>query len=401
MREMKLSELNIKFIPKRWAVVFIGMLLAIFSVGVYADLLDTTTQSAPHDFTHMETGFPLLGAHRGAECVSCHVSGLFKGTPRNCSGCHSKGKRIVTTVMPNNHVATTDECDSCHTNTVTFSGARFNHTKSAPGSCASCHNGIISTGKPASHNGGLRVTQSCEKCHRTYAWNPATFNHTGIAPGNCSQCHDGNLATGRPGSHRTALKSTATCDTCHRFSAWYPTFYNHTSVAPGTCLNCHDSVSATGRPASHTGLKATMVCDQCHNTRIWTPARYSHSGVAGGSCATCHNGASAIGKPSSHMGAKATLACDSCHNTSAWSPAFYNHAGVAAGSCSTCHAVQRPTSHASRGYIGSCDACHTIGSSWAFNHALQQGKHTCNNCHSGHHNSTPCDNCHTVNSWGH
>jgi hypothetical protein len=94
------------------------------------------------------------------------------------------------------------------------------------------------------------------------------------------------------------------------------------------------------------------------------------------------------------------MACDSCHTTVAWLPAIYNHIGVLPGTCLSCHAAQRPTSHITRGYTASCDECHTTGASWVFNHAMQQGRHTCNLCHSGHHNSTPCDYCHSVNGWG-
>ena len=387
---------------KSMIVMPVLLAMAVFSMIACADLFDTTTQSPSQDFSHIQTGFPLAGAHLNTECVACHIGGVFKGTPRNCAGCHAKGQRVVAPAMPANHVVTNDPCDACHTNTVTFLGARFNHTKSQLGSCTTCHNGIISTGKPATHNGGLRVAESCGSCHRTFAWIPARFNHTGIAPGSCAtQCHNGILATGKPSSHTTALKSTSTCDTCHRFSAWQPTFYNHTSVAPGSCSTCHNNVSATGKPSSHTGLRATMACDQCHNTYAWLPAGYNHRGVTPGACSTCHNGSSATGRPSSHTGAKATMSCDSCHNTSAWSPAAYNHAGIARGSCISCHAAQRPASHTARGYIASCDNCHSIASSWVFNHALQQGQHTCNSCHAHHHDSTPCDYCHSVASWGH
>lgn len=277
----------------------------------------------------------------------------MKGTPRNCAGCHAKGMRVVATTMSSSHLVTNDPCEICHTSTATFLGARFNHGNVMPGACTSCHNGRIALGKPASHNSGLRGADSCDKCHRTVAWTPAHFDHNGVAPGTCAaNCHNGNLATGKPGSHTTTLKATASCDTCHRFTAWFPTFYNHASVVPGSCAN------------------------------------------------NCHNGADATGKPSSHTGAKALMACDSCHNTSVWLPAGYNHLGVAPGTCLTCHAAQRPTSHSSRGYTASCDACHTIVSAWTFNHALQQGKHTCNSCHSKHHNDTPCDYCHSVNGWG-
>jgi hypothetical protein len=304
------------------------------------------------DFDHFQTGFPLTGAHLNAECESCHVGGVLRGTPRVCSGCHATGARVVATPKPSNHFVTNDPCENCHYSTATFIGTRFNHSGALPGQCTSCHNGRISTGKPASHNTGLRLADSCDKCHRTFAWVPATFDHAGITPGTCAaQCHNGTLATARPPSHTSALKATSTCDTCHRYTAWFPTFYNHTSVAPGSCLTCHNGAAATGKPSSHTGAKAFMPCDSCHTPQAWMPARYAHIGVAPGTCLSCH-------------------------------------------------AAQRPTSHAARGYFGTCDACHSIGAQWTFNHALQQGKHLCNNCHSHHHDSTPCDNCHTVGGWG-
>ncbi len=392
---------------KRLTLILSVLALALSSfsspvlAGMFDSLSDTTTQSAPQEFSHFQTGFPLTGAHLQVECGICHAGGVFKGTPRNCAGCHSKGSRVVSTTMSTSHIVTSEPCEVCHTSTATFLGARFNHSNALPGSCTTCHNGRIAAGRPSNHSAGLMAADSCEKCHRTTAWLPARFNHNGVAPGSCAQCHNGTLATGKTGSHTTTLKSTATCDTCHRYTSWFPTFYNHTSVAPGSCTTCHNGTTATGKPAAHVGLKAALACDQCHNTYAWIPARYNHIGVAPGSCTTCHNGASATGRPLTHSGAKVSMPCDNCHNTSAWAPAVYNHIGVAPGTCLSCHAAQRPTSHTARGYVASCDACHTIGSRWTFNHALQQGKHTCNSCHSKHHDSTPCDNCHTVNGWGH
>jgi hypothetical protein len=389
-------------IYKNFLITAVVLLIALCARSGNADWFDTTTQAMPHNFTHSETGFPLLGAHLAIECASCHLNSLFKGTPRNCAGCHFKGSRIVAPPKHDRHVLTAEPCEACHTNAVTFLGARINHGKVSVGSCTTCHNGYIATGKPANHRSGLQVTATCDQCHRTFAWSPSSFNHVAIAAGSCAtRCHNGVSATGKPGSHTTTLKATSSCDTCHRFYAWLPTFYNHSAVAPGTCSTCHNSVIATGMTRSHTGLKGTMACDQCHITSAWSPARYNHLGVATGSCATqCHNGTSATGKPSSHTGSKGTLVCDSCHLTSAWSPAFYNHTGIARGTCLTCHIPDRPSLHVNRGYSSSCDNCHSIGSRWAFNHSLQQGQHTCNNCHSKHNNQTPCDYCHTVYSWG-
>jgi len=390
-----------KLTVKHFVNLLAGIMFSLCSVIVFADMIDTTTQSAPKDFTHIQTGFPLTGAHSMVECGVCHAGGVFKGLPRNCSGCHSQNGRIVATTMPRNHVASSDPCETCHTNTVTFSGARFNHGKVAAGNCTSCHNGIISVGKPRSHNSGLQIVESCERCHRTYSWTSSGFNHTAIAPKSCAtQCHNGVLAAGRPADHTTPLKLTSPCDTCHRYSAWSFTFYDHAAVLPGRCTTCHNGGEAKNRPSSHTGLKASLSCDRCHHTHGWSPAPYDHIGVVVGFCASCHNGSLATAKPASHKGAKATMTCDQCHNTSAWSPAFYNHVGVVHGTCSTCHLANRPSSHGARGYTSSCDNCHSIGSSWIFNHAAQQGLHTCNSCHAFHNNQTPCDYCHSVYSWG-
>lgn len=393
----------------KWAAWLFVMACTMLSSSLsIAEIFDATSQDAQHVFTHSETGFQLTGAHLIAECSTCHVGGVMKGTPRNCAGCHTRGARVLATPMPTNHIVTNEACDVCHTNASTFLGARFNHGSAQAEACATCHNGRISTGKPANHNTGLRLTNSCASCHRTVSWYPANFNHTGVAPGTCAaQCHNG-LATPRPtATHSTALRATKECDTCHRYFAWQPTFYDHSAVVigAGTCGTCHDGNSARAKPGSHTGLKGMWACDQCHtNTASWIPARYNHLTAVPGGCSSCHNGGLAIGKPGNHIGARLTLACDSCHTTAAWFPAMYNHIGIAPGTCLTCHTAQRPTSHNARGYISSCDACHSIGAAWTFNHAQQQGKHTCNNCHSrrDHHGSgsLPCDYCHSVNGWG-
>ena len=346
-----------KTIKSNWAVMLFALTFSVFYLPVFAEILDTTTQESPHEFTHNETGFPLTGAHLTTECASCHVGGIMKGTPRNCAGCHSRGARVIATTMSINHVVTNNEaCEVCHTNTSTFLGARFSHNNVTIGNCVTCHNGRVSTGRPASHISAPQTTYSCDKCHRTVSWYPTNFDHSGVVPGSCAtQCHNGKFATGKPGSHTSVLKATSTCDTCHRYYSWLPTFYNHSAVVPGTC-------------------------------------------------STCHNGSSATGRPANHNGAKILLACDSCHITAAWMPAAYNHIGIAPGTCLTCHTAERPTSHVTRGYVSSCDACHSIGAAWSFNHAMQQGKHTCNSCHSrrDHHGSgtQPCDVCHSVNGWG-
>ena len=87
-------------------------------------------------FSHSSTRFALTGAHTAARCESCHVQGVFKGTPTQCVACHSAGSRMPSaTPMPAGHVSTVQPCDVCH-NTASFTGARFRHIGVAPGTCA-------------------------------------------------------------------------------------------------------------------------------------------------------------------------------------------------------------------------------------------------------------------------
>jgi hypothetical protein len=92
------------------------------------------------DFDHLLTGFSLFGAHVRVECESCHIKGIFRGTPTTCEGCHGHPGSIASTFKPLNHVRTTLPCDFCHSSVV-WAGARFDHVTVAPGSCVQCHTG--------------------------------------------------------------------------------------------------------------------------------------------------------------------------------------------------------------------------------------------------------------------
>src|SRR5882762_7620500 len=61
-------------------------------------------------FDHLTTGYELQGAHRDLSCEFCHQQGVFKGTPRNCVGCHAMGSRVGSTPRPANHISTQDDC---------------------------------------------------------------------------------------------------------------------------------------------------------------------------------------------------------------------------------------------------------------------------------------------------
>ena len=75
------------------------------------------------------------------------------------------------------HIVTSAPCETCHKSTVTFAGARMNHT-GITANCASCHNGRAAPGKSSSH---LITNASCETCHKSTAtFAGARMNHTGI-----------------------------------------------------------------------------------------------------------------------------------------------------------------------------------------------------------------------------
>ena len=70
--------------------------------------LQTQNLYAATEFDHFATGFPLTGGHRNVECDSCHLNGLFTGTPDRCDGCHNN---IRTDGKSSNHVQSNDQCD--------------------------------------------------------------------------------------------------------------------------------------------------------------------------------------------------------------------------------------------------------------------------------------------------
>jgi hypothetical protein len=400
---------------------------------MFATTASAVEQRTGTSFDHAKTGFPLLGAHAQADCQTCHLQGIFKGTPQQCDVCHTKGSRLAITFKPAKHPKTTRQCSQCHTSTVTWTGARFDHIGVTTGSCAYCHNGSDATGKPIKH---VVTTKPCDDCHRTTAWLPATFDHFGVAAGSCATCHGVN-ATGKPNGH---LVTSASCDTCHSTNAWKPAGVDHNNpaiVAPGQCITCH-GITSTGQVAGH--IPTNLSCDACHNKypARFGPSTFTHSlaqGVAPGLCGTCHSGfyaaapSNAQGKSKPHI--PTTLSCDACHSQSSgtFSGATFTHTTeqMSGNACNTCHSgayaaapinaqgLSKP--HIPTGAL-SCDVCHSStiafsGAAATFTHtATQMSGGTCNTCHSGAYAAAPinaqglisphiptgslqCDACHT------
>ena len=176
------------FIRRRLGLVLQSVLA--FGLCLFAAMV--VAQTSIRDFDHLKTGFPLGGAHTSAKCESCHLRGVFRGTPRDCATCHA-GSMILArnnVVKPANHIPTAAGCENCHT-AQTFTGARFNHAGVSPGTCVTCHNGVMVAGKTASHF--PTPDNKCDTCHKsTTTWNGAKPDHSTFTPAtNCASCHNG------------------------------------------------------------------------------------------------------------------------------------------------------------------------------------------------------------------
>lgn len=309
----------------RWSVASI-LILVVGALPAAAD--------PPDVFDHLRTGFPLTGSHERVRCESCHVRGMFAGTPRDCATCHSGGGFWQATRKPIDHFPTVEDCDACHI-TTSWSVARFDHWNTSE-SCFRCHNGQAATGKNRDH---VPSSNDCQVCHQTFAWVPAGFDHSMIT-GSCFSCHNGTTAPGKPNDH---IPSSNSCEACHDTRSWNTGHrFDHSGVT-GNCINCHNGSTATGKGGGH--IPSSNACETCHSTLAWRPAGFDHSGVSG-SCGACHNGSTATGKPNGHF--ITTLECDSCHRTTAWLPFRYSHSSAS-----------YPGDHA--GNLD-CRACHTGGS---------------------------------------
>ncbi len=130
--------------------------------------------------------FPLTGLHASQACASCHKNNIYKGTPRDCYGCHRT--TYERTTSPNHAAAgfpTT--CESCHRQTDASWQATFSHANVYPlvgvhatQACTACHKNNVYKGTP----------RDCYGCHRTTYERTTSPNHAAAGfPTTCESCH--------------------------------------------------------------------------------------------------------------------------------------------------------------------------------------------------------------------
>jgi hypothetical protein len=326
-------------------------------------------------FDH-KTFFRLTGAHRTAECVSCHADGVYAGTPRDCFSCHSS--EFQQAANPD-HVAAGfgTDCEGCH-NAKGWEGASFDHNQffrltgaHKKTECESCHQNGQYEGTP----------RDCYSCHRSDYDGTTDPNHaTAGFPTDCKGCHNAKGWEGATFDHDrvfrlTGAHKTVECESCHQDGQYEGT--------PRDCYSCHRSDYDGTNDPSHSAAGFPTACETCHNTSGWEGATFDHDQffrLTGAhravECESCHQDGQYEGTPRdcyschrsdydgtrdpNHSAAGFPTACETCHNTSGWEGATFDHDlyfPIDRGAhrnleCSDCHVVS------SSFQIFECTSCH-------------------------------------------
>jgi len=268
-------------------------------------------------FDHLTTGYELLGAHRDLSCEYCHLQGVFRGTPRNCVGCHSIGSRVNAVPRPTGHIATQDDCRLCHSLYTFEPIIHVDHT-AVRGTCFSCHNGAVAEGKIQGH---IPSSNNCDACHTTNSFAVLRVDHAELVnrAAACRGCHTGVQASTMPRNH---LATRQECSACHGTLAWTPARFDHSGIA-GNCQSCHNGGTASGKVANH--LATALDCSACHLYPNWSAITYVH-------------------KSSQYPGDHRDPACTACHTTNL-AQATWQFAAYRPG-CAGCHAnLFKPGGH--------------------------------------------------------
>ena len=384
---------------------------ALLCFALFAQAAPAAPAASASPFDHSTTGFVLRDVHFTLKCEQCHVDGIFKNTPKKCSGCHATGTRVGAMPRPINHVPlpASSECDTCHTSFVSFLVKNYNHA-GVIGNCATCHNGqsLGVMSKSAAH---FPTVQPCDACHT----NTVTFlnwrmDHTAVS-GGCATCHSGQFPNVAQMPTLHIPSNGKDCGSCHAAPLAVPgpiTFFgalfDHSTATPavaGNCSTCHIGTypGVSGPSTSHIATGGAQ-CDTCHtvsntnNYTSWLGATFSHS-PAPTSCASCHNGVIAQGKSATaHIAT--TLDCINCHtgtntsNYTTWLGASYGHSPAPA-TCQNCHngtiASGKSVNHLATSL--DCISCHTGTNTSTYQNWLgavythSPAPTTCQNCHNG------------------
>ena len=294
---------------------------------------DTVWQnSGGQGFNHSAV-FQLAGQHSLATCATCHKNNVYKGTTRECVGCHQA--QYNATRNPNHAAAgfpTT--CDTCHRATDSqWTGVNFNHSAvfalqgvHATIQCAVCHKNNVFRG----------TARDCAGCHIAKYNATTSPNHVAAGfPTSCETCHRATDAqwTGAGFNHNAVftlqgIHATVQCATCHRNNVYKGTARD--------CAGCHITRYNTTTNPNHASAGFPTACDSCHRATdtSWNQGRFSHtqfplSGRHNVACAQCHTTANNY----------RVFSCTVCHSRSETDSKHRGRAGYVydSNACYSCH----------------------------------------------------------------
>ena len=327
--------------------------------------------------------YPLDGAHKQADCLTCHPDGQYVGTPSECSDCHAfqpvievQGGIFPVSFSQENEADPNlnyphhfeGPCQDCH-DADDWIPTSFDHVGVIE--CFSCHQDASSDANKSLLSHSLYPDPLCMDCHQdTSEWLETAFDHAVVEGDGCISCHSPET----PDRHYMGE-----CQKCHVDSSdWGNYVFFH--IGYEDCQECHSS------PANHYGDS----CTTCHySTRGWSFAEFDHTGFK--DCKSCHKAET----PRDHYSGQ----CSRCHNTKAWNKASFYHEGFSVYDCVNCHLKDAPADH----YCEDCCRCHNTDN-WSRVNVNHTTLTDCADCHSSEtpadHYDGLCSNCHNTSNWG-
>ncbi len=365
------TELNVKQLSKRAAVILLAVLLAGCNKDDgYKLVFSHNLHVAENDVTCLDCHGKMADGHFAkpghAVCKECHSSWIETKeiTAETCGMCH-KGKDLQ---------------EFSKTEPVPAAAGQVNgvfiHTEALANRCADCHGTLMDK----------KLKQVPELTHKEKVRIRDQAHHWGLS---CTACHSDMDPKTPPPSHSQnwtrrhgtmgsqpdnacgVCHSKESCRDCHQVTL--PSSHNNlwrlkthgiqAAWDRGRCLVCHEQDSCTTchestRPQSHTAGWDKNHCNNCH------PSKSTGTG-----CTLCH-GDALESHPNPHSAGWLGKHCNNCH---AGSPESRQ--------CGVCHGWTD---------LGSHPNPHSVG--WL-------GEH-CNNCHAGTPESRQCGDCHGWSDMG-
>ncbi len=376
-------------------------------------------QQVGADFDHASTGYVLNAQHRDVRCETCHLKGVFKGTPKDCVSCHGWNNPRANMVMPTKHIPTNNAtCESCHqANMAQFVDAvlTFNHAAVQPLTCVNCHSSnnphpdVRTNPVDATHMAVMAKGQACDKCHTTVQFTgpKIPLNHIPPAAVACESCHtttDYSVMPTITNIHAFAPSTSSNCAQCH--SATNAATYSTPTMVPpvvGPVAN-HIAMSGQSCEVCHVGPGSSLATTPVQEGAKFMNSLFKHNGISTG-CDTCHGygvtassfyGVTTMALSNlspGHLPVPSSTKCESCHGApppdlvpAAGMKTFANgqmdHTGITSG-CDACHganyissnyagsptivtitngATKNGTVHIPAPNNDSCEACHSVAS---------------------------------------